>query len=76
MAQLLMHPVLSLGQQVENVPQAFDALSSEPEVLLINNKIKSHTAMGIFRACNSSIKTGPKNFLFPGVPDPRPTFYR
>ena len=39
MAQLLMHPVLSLGQQVENVPLAFDALGSEPEVLLINNKI-------------------------------------
>ena len=66
MAQLLMHPVLSLGQQVENVPQAFDALSSEPEVLLINNKIKVPHRNGHFQGVQLINKNGTEKLLVSG----------
>ena len=66
MAQLLMHPVLSLGQQVENVPQAFDALGSEPEVLLINNKIKVPHRNGHFQGVQLINKNGTEKLLVSG----------
>lgn len=39
-ASLYLYPDLSISQQVENVPSAFKALSSEPEVIILNNEIE------------------------------------
>ena len=66
MANLLLHPVLGLGQQVEDVPQAFDSLSSEPEVILINNKIKVPHRQGHFQGVQPFNKNGTEKLLISG----------
>ena len=66
MAYLLMQPVLGLGQHVENVPQAFDALSSEPEVILINNKVKVPHRHGHFQGVQPFNKNGSEKLLISG----------
>jgi hypothetical protein len=66
MAYLLIQPVLGLGQHVENVPQAFDALSSEPEVILINNKIKVPHRQGHFQGVQHINKNGTEKIFISG----------
>jgi hypothetical protein len=66
MAHLLLAPVQGFGQQVENVPQAFEALGSEPEVLLINNKIKIPHRNGHFQGVQLIEKNGTEILLVSG----------
>lgn len=58
--------MLGLGQQVEDVPQAFDALSSEPEVILINNKVKVPHRQGHFQGVQHINKNGTEKILISG----------
>ncbi len=37
---LWLQAILGFGQQVKNVPKAFEALSSEPEIILVKNKMR------------------------------------
>ena len=35
-----LQPILGFSQQVKNVPKAFEALNSEPEIIILNNELK------------------------------------
>lgn len=39
-AILWLYPLLGFGQQVKNVPESFENLSSEPEIIFLSNEIK------------------------------------
>lgn len=59
-------PMTGFGQQVANVPEAFKALSSEPEVILINNKIKIPSESGHFQGVQLIEKKGSEKLLVSG----------
>jgi len=65
-AYLLLNSILGWGQQVANVPQAFDAISLEPEVILINNRIKVPHRNGHFQGVQHIIKNGAEKLLVSG----------
>jgi len=65
-ANLWMHPILSFGQQVKNVPQAFKALSSEPEIILVKNAIKVPTDGGHLQGVQVIEKNGTEKLLISG----------
>lgn len=44
-----LYPLFGIGQQVKNVPEAFSALESDPEVILISNTIEVPTEKGHFQ---------------------------
>jgi len=63
---LCLHPILGFGQQVKNVPEAFEALSSEPEIILINNKIKVPSEAGHLQGVQVIEKNGAEKLLISG----------
>ncbi|MCP4977740.1 MAG: hypothetical protein GY931_16445 [Maribacter sp.] len=65
-ANLWFHPVLSFGQQVRNVPEAFEALSSKPEFTLIKNKIKVPTEGGHLQGVQVIDINGTEKILISG----------
>lgn len=65
-ANLGLQPILGFGQQVKNVPEAFKALSSEPEIILIKNKIKVPTEGGHLQGVQVIDKNGSENLLISG----------
>ncbi|MCK0148150.1 hypothetical protein MWU78_21060 [Arenibacter sp. F26102] len=54
------------SQSVANVPKAFKALNSEPEVILINNKIKVPSESGHFQGVQLIEKKGTEKLLISG----------
>lgn len=58
--------MLGLGQQVEDVPQAFNALNPEPELILIQNKIKIPQRHGHFQGVQYINKNGAEKLLVSG----------
>lgn len=65
-ANLGLQPILGFGQQVKNVPEAFNALSSEPEIILIKNRIKVPTEGGHLQGVQVIDKNGNENLLISG----------
>ena len=66
MAHLVLYPIQTYSQLVKNVPQAFGALSSEPEVILINNIIKVPHRNGHFQGVQLIEKNGIEKLLVSG----------
>lgn len=65
-ANLLLCTICSFGQQVDNLSEAFEALSSEPEVILINNKIKVPHRNGHFQGVQLIEQNGTEKLLISG----------
>jgi len=59
-------PLLGYGQLVKNVPEAFEALSSEPEVILISNEIKVPSEGGHLQGVQVIEKNGTEKLLISG----------
>ena len=57
---------LGFGQNVANVPAAFKALNSEPEVILINNNLKVPSESGHFQGIQLIEKKGREKLLVSG----------
>jgi hypothetical protein len=66
LANLFLYPTQGFSQEVENLPKAFEALSSEPEVIIINNKIKVPHRNGHFQGVQLIEKNGTENLLISG----------
>ncbi len=65
-AILGLHPLLGFGQQVNNVPEAFEALSSEPEVMFISNEIEVPSEGGHLQGVQVIEKNGTEKLLISG----------
>lgn len=65
-AILGLFPILGVGQQVKNVPEAFESISSEPEVILLNNEIKVPTDGGHLQGVQLIEKNGIEKLLISG----------
>ncbi|WP_139205097.1 hypothetical protein [Pricia antarctica] len=61
-----MHPLLGFGQQVKNVPEVFEALSSEPEVMFISNEIHVPSEGGHLQGMQVIEKNGTEKLLISG----------
>ena len=59
-------PILGFGQQVKNVPEAFEALSSEPEIIFISNEITVPSDGGHFQGVQVIEKNGTEKLLISG----------
>jgi len=66
MAILGVYPLLGFGQQVKNVPEAFEALSSEPEVIFISNEINVNREGGHLQGVQVIEKNGTEKLLISG----------
>lgn len=75
-AILGLHPYLGFALQVNNVPDAFEALSSEPEVMFISNAIKVPSDGGHLQWVQVFEKNGTEKLLIWGVRSHKPTFCR
>lgn len=60
------HPILGLSQQVEDVPKAFAAISSEPEVIFVSNEIKVPLEGGHLQGVQFMEKNGIEKLLISG----------
>lgn len=65
-AYLLLYPTQGWGQQLANVPKAFDALPLDPEVILISNSINVPHSHGHFQGVQPIVKKGAKKLLISG----------
>ncbi len=65
-AILGLHPLLGFGQHVKNVPEAFEALSSEPEIIFISNAIKVPNGEGHLQGVQVIEKNGTEKLLLSG----------
>lgn len=63
---LWMHPISSIAQQIVNVPQAFKTLNAEPEIIVINNKIKVPTRAGHLQGVQLIERDGVEQLLISG----------
>lgn len=63
---LWLPPILGFGQQVKNVPEAFKSLSSEPEIILVKNKIKVPTDGGHLQGVQLIENNGNEKLLISG----------
>ena len=59
-------PLLGFGQRVKNVPEAFEALSSEPEIIFIRNEIKAPNEGGHLQGMQVIEKNGTERLLISG----------
>lgn len=66
MTLLGVYPVLGYGQQVKNVLEAFEGLSSEPEVIIISNKIAVPSEEGHLQGVQVIEKNGNEKLLISG----------
>jgi len=62
----LLYPVLIFGQEVRNVPMSFETLSPEPEIILIENKIKVPTEGGHLQGVQVIDRNGTEKILISG----------
>lgn len=65
-AILGVYPLLGYGQRVNNVPEAFEALSSEPETIFISNEIKVPSEGGHLQGVQVIEKNGTEKLLISG----------
>ncbi|MCK0135770.1 hypothetical protein [Arenibacter sp. S6351L] len=65
-ANIWLTPNLGFSQHVANAPEAFKALNSDPEVILINNKIKVPSESGHFQGVQFIEKKGTEKLLVSG----------
>ncbi|MBC8769299.1 hypothetical protein H4O18_14980 [Arenibacter sp. BSSL-BM3] len=65
-AIIWLNPSLGFSQYVANVPEAFKSLNSEPELILINNKIKVPSESGHFQGVQLIEKRGTEKLLVSG----------
>ncbi len=65
-AILGVHPLLGYGQQVKNVLESFEALSSEPEIIFISNEIKMPNGEGHLQGVQAIEKNGIEKLLISG----------
>ena len=65
-ANISLNPSLGFSQYVANVPEAFKSLNSEPELILINNKIKVPSESGHFQGVQLIEKKGTEKLLVSG----------
>ena len=63
---LWLHPIPGFSQQVKNVPEAFEALSSKPEIFLLNNNIEVPSDAGHFQGVQVIEKNGTEKLLISG----------
>lgn len=61
-----MYSYYGIGQQVKNVPQAFAAMGSDPEIILINNAIEVPTEKGHFQGVQVISEDGNEKLLISG----------
>lgn len=61
-----LNPFLGFSQQVENVPQAFEALSTEPEIILLNNEIDVPLERGHLQGVQVIETNGSEKMLISG----------
>lgn len=66
MASLGLYSFFGIGQQVKNVPQAFTALGSDPEIIHINNAIEVPTEKGHFQGVQVISEEGNEKLLISG----------
>ncbi|MCM4166428.1 hypothetical protein DHD08_01895 [Arenibacter sp. H213] len=66
MFHLGLFPVLSFGQQVKDVPEAFKALSSNPEIISVRNKINVPSKRGHFQGAQVIQHNGTEKLLVSG----------
>ena len=65
-AYLWLSPVLCFGQHLKNVPEAFEALSTEAEVILISNDIEVPNERGHLQGVQLIEKNGTEKLLISG----------
>ena len=58
--------IVGFGQQVKNVPEAFESLSTEPNIMLINNEILVPTEGGHMQGIQAVEKNGKEKLLISG----------
>jgi hypothetical protein len=61
-----LYPILGFGQQVKNVPKAFESLNSEPEIILVKNEIEIPTKGGHLQGVQLYKKNGMEKLLISG----------
>ncbi len=65
-AILGIYPIVGYAQQVKNVPKAFEALSSEPEIIFISNEIHVPSEDGHLQGVQAIEKNGTEKLLISG----------
>lgn len=63
---LCVFPDIGWSQQLSNVPEAFKALPSEPEVIRLNNTLVVPTDNGHFQGVQAIVKNGTEKLLISG----------
>lgn len=63
---LFLYPFFSFGQQIKNVPEAFNALSPDPEIIHMKNNIKVPSAGGHLQGVQVIEKNGIEKLLVSG----------
>ena len=58
-----LNPLFGIAQQVENVPESFKALDSNPEIILINNAVEVPTEKGHFQGVQAISKKGTEKLV-------------
>jgi len=61
-----LNPISGFSQQVKNVLEAFDALSSDPEIIILTNEINVHGDGGHFQGVQLIEKNGTEKLLISG----------
>ena len=61
-----LYPVLGFSQHLKNVPEAFETLSSEPEIILVKNNINVPTDGGHLQGVQVIEKNGTEKLLISG----------
>ncbi|SDL63955.1 hypothetical protein SAMN04488514_102171 [Kriegella aquimaris] len=63
---LCLYPNFSFGQEVKNVPEAFKALDTTPEVIVLKNTLDVPTANGHFQGVQVMVNNGVEKILISG----------
>ncbi|MDB4293232.1 hypothetical protein N9954_07455 [Maribacter sp.] len=66
MALLGLYPILGCGQHVKNVPEAFEAISSEPKLIFLSNEIKVPSEGGHLQGVQVIVQDGMEKLLISG----------
>jgi hypothetical protein len=63
---LWFYPNIGFGQYVKNVPEAFDEISSEPEVIILSNEINEPSIGGHFQGVQVLQQNGTQKIFISG----------
>ncbi|WOK07342.1 hypothetical protein RT717_01740 [Imperialibacter roseus] len=66
LAFISVQPIVGQAQQVKNVPAAFEALSAEPEVIVLANDIDVPTKSGHLQGVQAMVQDGAEKLLMSG----------